>query len=78
MRKLFGDRLLVRQMLSRGRSNERFMELGIIYSDTLMLPAFKEILMGRITERSIAAISAFSDFTQKMGGMTEDRSAVSV
>ncbi|WP_277881284.1 hypothetical protein [Leptolyngbya sp. FACHB-321] len=41
-----------------------------------MLPAFKEILMGRITERSIAAISAFSDFTQEMGGMTKDRSAV--
>ncbi|HEY9655885.1 MAG TPA: hypothetical protein V6C50_10360 [Crinalium sp.] len=40
-----------------------------------MLPAFKEMLMGRITERSIAAISAFSDFTQEMVGMSEDRSA---
>ncbi|XHX77316.1 MAG: hypothetical protein RBJ76_23190 [Stenomitos frigidus ULC029] len=41
-----------------------------------MLPAFKEMLMGRITERSIAVFSAFSDFTQEWVGMTENRSAV--
>jgi len=42
-----------------------------------MLPAFKEMLMGRITESSIAAVSVFSDFTQEMVGMKEGRSALS-
>jgi hypothetical protein len=43
-----------------------------------MLPVFKEMLMGRITERSITAVSVFSGFTQEMVGIMEDRSAVSV
>jgi hypothetical protein len=34
-----------------------------------MLPAFKEMLMGRITESLSAAVSVFSDFTQEMVGM---------
>jgi hypothetical protein len=37
-----------------------------------MLPAFKEMLMGRITESLIAAVLAFSDFTQKLARIEED------